>query len=189
MRDKLNALLADHRFLVLQLKSEKTAMIEAEDLLTSAEEAQQILQLVAQAIQQAAHDRIAVVVTRCLEAIFDEPYEFRIDFEKKRGRTEAVLVFVRGNLVLTDPLNEAGGGVIDVAAFALRLACLVLERPVRRRLLVLDEPVSKIRGAQNRQRMKELIESLASDFGVQIVMCLDVENYPEFALGNVIELE
>ena len=37
--------------------------------------------------------------------------------------------------------------------------------------------------------MKDLVETLAKEFEVQIIMCLDVDVYPDFALGNVIEVE
>lgn len=188
-RDKLNQLLQKRAFLTEAVRDEANALVAVEDDLMFAEEAQQIIQLVSVAIQQEAHDKIASVVSRCLEAIFDEPYTFRINFERKRGKTEAGLTFTRDGMTLTDPLNEAGGGVIDVAAFALRLACLVLERPVRRRLLVLDEPFSGIRGSVYRQRMRGLVEALASEFDVQFILNIDADVYPEFMLGNVIELE
>lgn len=187
-RDKLNQLLQKRKFLADAVRDETNALVAVEGDLMFAEEAQQIIQVVSVAVQQEAHDKIASVVSRCLETIFDEPYEFKIAFERKRGKTEAVLTFVRGGMVLSDPLNEAGGGVIDVAAFALRLACLVLERPVRRRLLVLDEPFSGIRGQQNRQRMRGLVETLAEEFGVQFILNIDADVYPEFMLGNVVEL-
>lgn len=189
IRKKLDETLNQYKLLDSMVKIEKAALIAEEDNRANAEEAQQILQNAAIAIQEDAHDKIASVVSRCLEAVFEEPYEFKIMFERKRGRTEASLVFVRGDLTLTDPINESGGGVIDVAAFALRLACLVLERPIRRRLLVLDEPFSKIRGARNRERMRSLIEDLANEFQVQFIINIDADVYPEFTLGNVIELE
>lgn len=187
-RNQLNSLLADHRAVSSSVQYEQKELMAAQDNETNAVEAQEIIQLVAMVIQQEAHDKIAGVVTRCLEAVFEETYEFEIRFERKRGRTEATLVFVRGDLVLTDPINEAGGGVIDVAAFALRLACLVLERPIRRRVLVLDEPFSRIRGDSNRQRMRQLIESLAEDFDVQFVLNIDGDAFPEFLLGKVMEI-
>lgn len=187
-RDKINQLLADYRLADSQHKEERSAYVEADGNLTIAEESQQILQYVALTVQQEAHSRISSVVTRCLEEVFDDPYEFKIEFERKRGRTEANLTFTRSGLVLTDPINECGGGVIDVAAFALRLACLVLERPIRRRVLVLDEPFTKVRGMQNRQRMRGLIEMLAKDFDVQFILCIDIDQYPTFALGNIIEV-
>lgn len=187
-RAKLDGLLADYRAASASVTQEQVEWMAAQDNETYALEAQEIIQSVAMEIQQQAHDRIATVVTSCLRSVFEDTYDFHIKFERKRGRTEATLVFVRGDLELTDPMNEAGGGIIDVAAFALRLACLVLQRPVRRRLMVLDEPFSRIRGAKNRQRMRALIESLAEDFDVQFVLNIDSDAYPEFLLGTVVEV-
>ncbi|MCH8068353.1 MAG: ATPase, partial [Candidatus Marinimicrobia bacterium] len=73
-------------------------------------------QQVAQNIQQQAHDQIAGVVTRCLQAVFDDSYEFHIDFERKRGRTEAQLYFSRNGNRL-DPMSASGGGCVDLASF------------------------------------------------------------------------
>ncbi len=187
-RSKIDQYLADYRLASSTLSFEQQEWIKCQDDETNALEAQEIIQSVALRVQQEAHDKIASVVTECLEAVFDDAYEFEIRFERKRGRTEAQLVFVRGDLVLTDPINEAGGGVIDVAAFALRLACLVLQKPIRRRLLVLDEPFSRIRGEQNRQRMRGLLESFSEDFDVQMIINIDADSFPQFLLGTVVEV-
>ena len=154
-----------------------------EDSLTYSEEAQRILQTVAATVQQEAHSRIAGVVSRCLEYVFEDPYEFRIEFEEKRGRTEANLVFVRNGNVL-DPLQASGGGAIDVASFALRLACLVLSRPALRRLLVLDEPFKNLSAAY-RPKISSLLGALSAEMGVQILM---VTHDPVFQVGKVVEL-
>ncbi len=187
-RKRINELLADYRALQSQVRTETAAFFEAEELEANALLAQKIIQIVAQKVQQEAHEKIAGVVSRCLEAVFDNPYQFEIQFEQKRGRTEANLVFKRGDLVVTNPTFSVGGGVLDVAAFALRIACLVLEKPLKRRLLVLDEPFSGIRGEANRHRMRNLVETLATDFDLQFVLCIDHEAYPEFLLGHIIDM-
>ena len=105
------------------------------------EEASVIAQEVARTIQDRVHSKIATLVSRCLREVFDEPYEFVIHFESKRGKTEARLVFQRDGMEV-DPMSSGGGGVLDVAAFALRVIALVMTRPPLRRLLVLDERVS-----------------------------------------------
>jgi len=150
---------------------------------TDAEEAQKVLQLVAQTVQQSAHKRIAGVVSRCLEAVFDEPYDFRIIFEQKRGRTEARLVFVREEMEV-DPLTASGGGVVDVAAFALRLSCLMLTRPSLRKILLLDEPFRFVSSGY-RERVRNMLENLSKDLGVQIIM---VTHMDELKTGNIIQL-
>lgn len=188
-RQKIDSFLADFRVAKTVVRDEQLALMEVEDKHTNAEEAQEIIQVVAQTLQQEAHDRIAGVVSRCLEAVFDEPYKFVIEFERKRGRTEAKLTFVRDCLVLDDPINQAGGGPVDVAAFALRLACLVLMRPALRKVLVLDEPFAKIRGKHYRERVRNLILQLADELDIQFILNIDIDAYPEFALGKVVEIQ
>lgn len=168
------------------VRDEKAALESAEREYRDTVAAQQIVQTVAQQIQQAAHDRIASVVTQCLRTVFEQPYEFRIVFEQKRGRTEARLVFVRGELEI-DPLDAAGGGVIDVAAFALRVACLVLSRPPLRRLLVLDEPFSHCKPPEIlASRICGMLEMLAKQFGIQFILVPSIEEF--YRIGTVVEI-
>jgi DNA repair exonuclease SbcCD ATPase subunit len=187
-RSRLDSLAADLRSATKAVRTEQAELTACDDELANAEEAREIIQTVAQTMQQEIHGRVSMLVSRCLESVFDDPYEFEIRFERKRGRTEALLVFKRRGLVLTDPLREVGGGVIDVASFALRLASILLTRPAARRLLVLDEPFQRIRGVDNRKRVRDLLVSLADDFGFQIVLNIDIDAYPEFALGKLVEL-
>jgi len=166
-----------------QVQDERKALNAAKETLVCVAEAQNVLQRVALAVQQEAHDRIATVVTKCLRAVFDQPYEFRIKFERKRGRTEAALEFIRGDIV-ADPLTASGGGVVNVAAFALRLACLVLSQPQHRLLLLLDEPFVHV-SEEYRPRVCEMLKMLADDLGVQFVI---VTHSPDFVTGEVVQL-
>ena len=106
-------------------------------------------------------------------------------FDRKRGKTEAQLVFERDGVQLEDPLNEIGGGVVDVAALALRLSSILLSRPPMRRFLALDEPFKSIRGKENRARTRLMLQRLAEDLKLQILINTDI---PEFQLGTVVEL-
>ena len=158
---------------------------EAKRGAVAAESARRLLQGVASAVQQKAHGQIASVVSRCLEAVFDDPYEFEIKFVERRGRTEAEMLFARnGNLV--DPMSASGGGVVVVAAFAARVAKLMLSRPFGRRLLVLDEPFRFVNGRELQLRVRELIETLADEMKIQFVMAT---NDPPLAVGRVVEVE
>jgi len=147
------------------------------------EQAQQIIQTVSQAIQQKVHQRIARIVTKCLETVFDDPYQFKIVFEQSRGKTEARLLFVRNGLEV-HPLSASGGGVVDVAAFALRLACLLMSRPRSRKLMILDEPFRFV-DLVGQQRICQLLEILAKEMGVQFVM---VTHEDELESGKVVIL-
>ena len=182
-RQQIDKLKTRHEVAKEQSRRNRFIVEEAEDHLIAAEQARHLIQQVGQAVQQEAHDRLAGVVSRCLEAVFDEPYTFKIVFDRKRNQTEARLVFVRDGMEVS-PLDAAGGGVVDVAAFALRLSCLMLKRPQPRRLLVLDEPFRFV-SESYRPRIKAVVENLAEKMGIQILL---VTHAPELVAGKVIEL-
>lgn len=187
-RTKLDKLLAEHAHARRVARDEETALAGARDKLDDALQAQKLGQGVAEFVQQTAHKRIASVVSRCLEAVFgDDAYQFRIDFRQARGKTEARLVFERDGLVLEDPLNEGGGGQIDVASLALRLVGIVLARPPMRRLLVLDEPMKHVNGEEYQARVGGMLKALAKEFGVQLILVSDDDWLKQ--IGTLIELD
>jgi DNA repair exonuclease SbcCD ATPase subunit len=166
------------------MRKERLALAKADDQVVYCEQAQKLVQEVSQHIQQQVHNRIASVVSRCLKAVFDEPYKFKIHFELKRGRTEAKLVFVRKGQEIV-PMQGSGGGVLDVAGFALRIACLKLSRPQLRPIVFLDEPF-KFVSEEYRERVRQLIETLSEEMGIQFVM---VTHIPELRTGKVVKVK
>ena len=183
-RRRVNAQLTELDLARRRYREEAKALTAVDERLSAAREAQQLVQSIAQEVQQRAHTQIASVVSQCLEAVFDEPYRFQIIFEQKRGTTEARLIFDRDEAGEVDPMSASGGGVVDVAAFALRLACLLLSRPQRRRVVILDEPF-KFVSASYRPRLRTLLESLAREKAVQFII---VTHINELKIGNIIEL-
>ena len=180
----LEGMLAQRDLLRRQIEGERRALAGVSDQLQCTVQAQQILQSLAQTVQEKVHQRIVEVVSACLSAVFEEPYLFTIRFEKKRGRTEARLLFVRGELEV-DPLTASGGGVVDVAAFALRVAALSLYRPPLSRVLVLDEPFRFV-SEQYQPRIRAMLEEISQKIGMQLVM---VTHNPIYATGTVLNLE
>ena len=176
---------AQYRAVRSEIKQEELALKEAEQKEQDCLEVQKIIQEVAEKVQRQAHVQIAEVVTRCLNAVFDDPYEFKIDFAKKRGKTEAQLKFTRNGQEI-DPIDGAGGGVLDVASFALRLACVLMHRPKLRNIMILDEPfrfVSKL--GHYRERIRALLETLSVEMDMQFLI---VTHDPELQIGKVIEI-
>ena len=184
-RKRVNKLVAQRRLAIERARTEREALDKAKDEVKAVEEARQIVQTIAQTIQQKAHTQIARVVSRCLNVVFEDAYDFQIRFERKRGKTEAKLEFYRDGMTMDDPLNEVGGGVIDVAALALRLAAIRLSRSSYRPLLVLDEPWKNIRGEGNKARTRRMILKLAKEMGIQFVINTEIK---EYQLGEVVEL-
>jgi DNA repair exonuclease SbcCD ATPase subunit len=183
LRRQTDAMLAVYQSAVTSVRREKKALKRARANLAAIVEARAISQQIAEEVQRKAHKHIAKLVSRCLQAIFDDPYEFVIRFEQKRGRTEARLVFVRDGEEL-DPKTSVGGGVLDVTAFALRLSVLLTKHPQPRRLLILDEPFRFV-SAEYRKRVRILLETLAKELDFQFII---VTHIPDFEIGNVIRL-
>ena len=179
----LNALQARHTAAKQAVKRARTLARRADTQLDCWYEAQSVLQLVATEVQANAHRRIAEVVSRCLSLVFDEPYTFNINFERSRGRTQAILTLERNGLEL-DAMGGVGGGVVDVAGFALRLACLMLARPQVRRLLVLDEPFKHL-SREYRPRARTMLTTLAEEMGVQVIM---VTHDKALMCGKIVQL-
>lgn len=184
VRSRVDSLLADLRYARRRLGEVNQRLAVLEDRHRDLMEARAILQQVAEEVQTHSHRAVAGLVTRCLKAVFGEDsYEFRIKFEPKRGKTEAELVLVKDGREVS-PTAGVGGGVTDVVSFALRLSCLLLSRPARRRLLVLDEPCRHL-SRDYQSRVRDLFLVLADECGVQIVF---VTHSDEMACGKVVDL-
>ncbi len=177
---------ADHQHALRTMKNEELNLKKSLKSLESHQEALKITQEVAELVQETAHAQISSVVSRCLGAIFPEDlHELKIKFSQKRGRTEAELVFVKNGGEMEDPLNQAPGGHCDVAAFALRLACLVLSQPPKRKFIAWDEPFRNIHGGVYQERVEELLMKLSEELGVQVLILSD-DIWMKF--GKVVEL-
>lgn len=191
LRRQTDTLLREYQFSSRKVKDEKANLKETKKRLEDTVKAQEIVQLVAQTIQQEAHEHITKIVSRCLKTIFDDPYEFKIDFVRTRGKTEARLKFFRNGYEYS-PRGGTGGGVRDVAAWALRLACIILQKPKRRKLMVCDEPfkflhTKKLKIAQRKmkKRLKLLIETLAEELGFQFIF---ISGNHQLEVGTVVQL-
>lgn len=183
-RAAVNKLKAEQQVVEATLESASTEYRWAKQLHRASLYAQELIQDAAQATQERIHAEIATLVSRCLTVVFDEPYVFTILFERKRGKTEAKLLFER-NGVQVDPMTASGGGIVDVAAFALRLSCLLLSQPSLQRVIVLDEPFKFVSPAESRERLGTLLLTLSAELKIQFIMVTHIE---ELKIGKVIEL-
>jgi len=131
------------------------------------ENAQAFLQGVAQNTQEQLKYHVEDIVQLALDTCFPERYQFSIVFEVSRGTTTAVMKFIdteSGQPI--DPMNASGGGVVDLAAFALRIAAWTLEGNTDN-VIILDEPmkfISRDLIIQAARVMKTLSEKLNLQF-------------------------
>lgn len=178
--DRYASRFEEAKVMVKQLKKKNSEVTQE---LEQAQTAQAVIQKASAAIQHEVHQQIASIVSSCLATVFEDPYSFKINFREVRGKTEAEFKLVRNGKEL-NPLDATGGGVVDVTAFALRLACLVLSTPKRRKLLILDEPFKNL-SAEYIPIARELILKLAEQLNVQFLIVTHIQ---DLMLGKVVQL-
>jgi len=154
--------------LVKRQNTYKDTLDATKQTLIYAEEALAFIQKVAQATQGQVKVHIEDIITMALETIMDDPYKLELDFVPRRNKTECDLYFDRdGNRV--DPLLASGGGAVDVAAFALRIASWSMQRPKSRNVIILDEPL-RFLSANHQEQASQMIKEISEKLGIQFII-------------------
>lgn len=144
------------------------------------EKAQIFLQKVAQDTQSQLKFQIEDIVNLALETCFPGEYTFQLRFNIARGKTEAELVFLSQKTNRpVDPMNASGGGVVDLTAFALRIASFALERGIDN-VVILDEPFRFI-SRDLQSRAGEILRMLSTKMGIQIIMVTHISQMVDIA--------
>ena len=131
------------------------------------------VQEVAKSVQSQLSSKIDNVVNLGLATCFPD-YEFRMEYVSSRGKTEVRFnVFNNGSLI--DPMNQCGGGLVDVLCFCLRIAVYSISSV--NNVIILDEPFRYI-SRSLRPRVAELLSVLSDKLGIQI---LEVTHMDEFS--------
>ena len=150
-------------------------------LLLRHEEAREILRAVGLETQRALQFHISDITSLALEAVFDDPYELVAEFVQRRNKTECDLYFSRrGSRV--DPLDASGGGAVDVASFALRIAAWSMQTPKRRNTIILDEPMKFLDTQTDRlERASMMLKELSKRLGLQFLVVTHEDTLTEHA--------
>lgn len=136
------------------------------------EQAQAIIQQVAKETQAQLQYHISELCSLALSAVFDDPYELQLEFVIRRGKTEADIYFLRDGERM-HPISASGGGAVDVASFALRIALWSLARPRTRSVMILDEPFIRLKGKEANRRVLDMVDETSKRMKMQIIMVSD----------------
>lgn len=150
----------------------KTSLEEAEQSLVKHEKAREIIREVGLKTQQQLQYHISEITSMALEAVFDNPYELKVNFVERRNKTECDLTFIRNGMEV-DPLEASGVGAVDVAAFALRIAIWSMGSPRTRNTIILDEPFKHLKGYEENKRVLNMVNELSRKLNLQIIMVSD----------------
>jgi len=163
---KLEQSIGKKNSILSQLENRKKEKQSLEKLRSSLEIAQVFIQKVAKDTQQNLKFHIEDIVQLAIDSCFPGEYNFQVNFEIKRGQTEASLVFMK-NGIPVDPVDASGGGVVDLAAFALRIAVWSLGKTER--IIILDEPV-RFLSRNLHHSAGEILKKLSEKLELQIIM-------------------
>lgn len=162
------------------LSNSKNRKTYLENRMGIIEQAQVFLQKIAQETQSKLKFQIEDIVNLALDACFPDEYEFRLNFNIARGKTDAELVFISkktGREI--DPMGSVGGGVVDLTSFALRMSMFMLEREVDN-VMILDEPFRFV-SKDLQSRAGEILRKLSSRLGIQIILVTHIDNLIDVA--------
>lgn len=160
----------------------QTAKLEEENIsneIINTEQAQAIIQIVAQKTQEELEYRLSEIVSLALSAVFNDPYKLKVNFVIRRGKTECDLLFEKNGEIF-DPLTSSGGGAVDIAAMALRVAIWSLTQPQTRNILILDEPF-RFLSREYQIKASIMLNELSKKLNLQIIMVSHSESLIEGA--------
>lgn len=132
------------------------------------EKAKEIIKLVGKETQQQLKFHIEDITSLALESIFKNPYKLDVDFIERRDKIECDLMFIRGDSKIK-PISSSGGGAIDVASFALRIASWSMSYPRSRNTIILDEPMKHI-SVDLREKASMMIKEISKRLGIQFII-------------------
>lgn len=186
-QSKLDRLKGRKEQVRLSKESVEKTLLEIESEQKDLEEAQAIVQTVAQATQTELEYHVSELVSLALEAVFPEPYKMALDFELRRGKTEADITLVDISGAKIDPMTSTGGGVVDVASFGLRVTCWSLKTKRTRPTLILDEPF-RFLSSDLQQKASIMLKELSHRLGIQFIIVTHEKELIEGKVDRLFEI-
>jgi DNA repair exonuclease SbcCD ATPase subunit len=89
------------------------------------------------------------------------------------------LFFVRDGEKV-NPIDATGGGAVDIAAFALRVASWSMMNPRTRPVMILDEPLKNL-DKERQQKGSAMIKEVSERLGIQFIIITHEEALTEYA--------
>lgn len=164
--DRLKELKTEREILKKRIKGWKKEKEEKLILLDNLKTTRDIFQKASKLTQQQLSVQVSDIVSKALAIVFEDPYEFGIEFVERRNTTECDLFFEKnGNRY--SPLSDCGYGAADVASLALRVAFWKLEKDARN-VLILDEPTRNL--SLDKQPLASLMIKKLSQMGLQFLI-------------------
>ena len=174
LKEKLQALLAKRNSISSLLEERKSRLAELENEVEVTSKSQIFVQTIAQEVQSKLSSKIDNIVNLGLATCFPS-YSFEMKYVPARGKTEVQFIVKEGDDII-DPMDQCGGGLVDVLCFCLRIAVFSISSV--NNTIVLDEPFRFVSKAL-RGTVAELLSILCEKLGLQIIEVTHIEELAE----------
>ena len=120
--------------------------------------------------RNAAKKRLEDLGTEALKYSMGNQYRMEIEIDDTRKRPQAYMYRIDESTGLkTDPLEENGGGVVDIINIALRIIVIQANTPNIDGPIILDEPFKMV-SKEYIPMLSDFLRKISNDFGRQIIM-------------------
>jgi len=116
--------------------------------------------------------RLEELGTAALQYSLGPDYEMKIHYFEGKGNSKPYLdtkIKDRVTGIETDPIDENGGGVVDIVSIALRLVVMQTYEPTIDGPILMDEPFKMV-SKEFIPMLSQFTKNVSQDFGRQIIM-------------------
>lgn len=131
-----------------------------------------LLQKTSEYGREQAKKQIEIIVTNCLQYVFDSNIEFIIELEQLYGKPNAefyVITKSDNEVIKTKPELSRGGGIVDIISLALRISFLQIHKPLVEGPLILDEPAKHV-SEEYIFNVADFLKRISEMFNRQVIM-------------------
>lgn len=131
-----------------------------------------LFQKTSQFAREQAKSQIEILVTKCLQYVFESDMEFQIEIEELRNKPNAEFYIINDTadfFLKTKPEQSRGGGVVDIVSLALRISFMQTHKPSIEGPLILDEPAKHV-SADYIYNVGDFLKQASEMFNRQIIM-------------------
>lgn len=158
---------------VLELiETNKNTILKTNHNIELLEEVNILLQRTSEYGRKQAKKQIEIIVTNCLQYVFDSNIEFVIEIEELYGKPNAefyVITKDKDEIIKTKPELSRGGGVVDIISLALRTSFLQIHKPLIEGPLILDEPAKHV-SEEYIFNVADFLKRISEMFNRQVIM-------------------
>ena len=174
IKDKLQELNVKKQTYIMSLDRARENLSRIESELNTVENSQIFVQAVASNVQSQLSSSIDNIVNLGLATCFPG-YTFEMKYIPSRGKTEVSFVVKNGDDII-DPMNQCGGGLINVLELGLRLAVYSISNV--NNVLIVDEGF-KFLSKSLKSKVAELLHVLSERLNLQFIEITHFEEFSE----------